>query len=80
MAAPSAGAALASPAPPLMPPLPLPLPSCSGVPKLGQPGVRGNHQVHVRVTIPKSLSGDERKLVEQLRESQAKAKVGPFRF
>lgn len=51
-----------------------------GVPRLGQAGVRGNHQVHVRVTIPKSLSGEERKLVEQLRESQAKAKVGPFRF
>jgi molecular chaperone DnaJ len=51
-----------------------------GVPRLGQTGVRGNHQVHVRVTIPKSLSGDERKLVEQLRESAAKAKVGPFRF
>lgn len=51
-----------------------------GVPRLGQPGVRGNHQVHVRVTIPKSLSGDEKKLVEQLKEMQAKAKVGPFRF
>jgi len=51
-----------------------------GVPRLGQSGLRGNHQVHVRVTIPKSLSGDERKLVEQLRESQSKAKVGPFRF
>ncbi|KAI8473278.1 MAG: chloroplast DnaJ-like protein 1 [Monoraphidium minutum] len=51
-----------------------------GVPRLGQPGVRGNHQVHVRVAIPKALSGEERKLVEELREMQAKAKVGPFRF
>jgi molecular chaperone DnaJ len=51
-----------------------------GVPRLGQPGVRGNHQVHVRVTIPKSLSSEERKLVEELREVTAKAKVGPFRF
>jgi molecular chaperone DnaJ len=51
-----------------------------GVPRLGQSGVRGNHQVHVRVTIPKQLSGEEKKLVEQLRESAAKARVGPFRF
>lgn len=51
-----------------------------GVPRLGQPGVRGNHQVHVRVSIPKSLSGEEKKLIEELRELQSKAKVGPFRF
>lgn len=51
-----------------------------GVPRLGQPSVRGNHQVHVRVTIPKQLPSDEKKLVEQLRELQSKAKVGPFRF
>jgi DnaJ-class molecular chaperone len=42
----------------------------SGVPKLGAAGTRGNHLVHVRVTIPKSLSGEERKLVEELRVLQ----------
>jgi molecular chaperone DnaJ len=36
--------------------------------------------VHVRVSIPKQLSGDEKKLVEQLKELQSKARVGPFRF
>jgi molecular chaperone DnaJ len=65
-----------------------------GVPRVGQPGVRGNHQVHVRVTIPKSLAPEEREAVEKLRELQrekagaaagagaggAKKGVGPFRF
>jgi molecular chaperone DnaJ len=37
-------------------------------------------QVHVRVSIPKQLSGDERKLVEQLKELQSKTRVGPFTF
>ena len=51
-----------------------------GVPRLGQPSVRGNHQVHVRVSIPKQLSGDEKKLVQELKELQSKTKVGPFSF
>jgi len=51
-----------------------------GVPRLGNATVRGDHQVHVRVRIPKQLSGDERKLVEELKDLQSKAKVGPFRF
>lgn len=52
-----------------------------GVPRLGNATARGDHQVHVRVKIPKQLSGDERKLVEDLRELQGKAKAGgPFRF
>jgi molecular chaperone DnaJ len=62
-----------------------------GVPRVGQPGVRGNHQVHVRVTIPKSLTPEEREAVEKLRDLQKekagagaaggkKAGVGPFRF
>ena len=37
-------------------------------------------QVHVRVKIPKTLNADEKKLVEELKELQSKAKVGPFRF
>lgn len=37
-------------------------------------------QVHVRVAIPKTLSAEERKLVEQLREVAGKPKAGPFRF
>jgi molecular chaperone DnaJ len=38
--------------------------------------------VHVRVRIPKTLSPQERKLVEELKELQtkSKAKVGPFKF
>ena len=51
-----------------------------GVPRLGSPNVRGDHMVHVRVRIPKALSADERKLVEELKELQSKTKVGPFRF
>ncbi len=41
-----------------------------GVPKLGSTSSRGDHMVHVKVKIPKSLSADERKLVEQLKEMQ----------
>eukprot|EP00878_Enallax_costatus_P014283 GHUV01014941.1.p1 GENE.GHUV01014941.1~~GHUV01014941.1.p1 ORF type:complete len:290 (+),score=68.17 GHUV01014941.1:782-1651(+) len=52
-----------------------------GVPRLGASNqVRGNHNVHVRVNIPKQLNADERKLVEQLKELHSKARVGPFRF
>jgi molecular chaperone DnaJ len=36
--------------------------------------------VHVRVSIPKQLNADERKLVEQLKEQQSKTRVGPFTF
>lgn len=51
-----------------------------GVPRLGNTAQRGDHQVHIRVRIPKSLSGDERKLVEELKQLQSKTKVGPFMF
>ncbi|WIA22066.1 hypothetical protein OEZ85_004411 [Tetradesmus obliquus] len=51
-----------------------------GVPRLGANNVRGNHNVHVRVSIPKQLSSEERTLIEQLKEQQAKMRVGPFRF
>ncbi|GLC43752.1 hypothetical protein PLESTB_000904500 [Pleodorina starrii] len=51
-----------------------------GVPKLGAPSVRGDHMVHVRVRIPKTVTAEERKLVEELKELQSKTKVGPFRF
>jgi len=45
-----------------------------GVPRLGAaPTARGDHQVHVRVTIPAKVSEEERGLVEQLREAQAAA-------
>ena len=37
-----------------------------GVPKLGQPNVRGDQYVTVKVTIPKSVSGKEKELVEEL--------------
>jgi len=52
-----------------------------GVPKLGSSTERGNHKVRVRVKIPKNLSGDERKLVEKLRElDESTFRVGPFKI
>ena len=51
-----------------------------GVPRLGNVSQRGDHQVHVRVKIPKSITAEERKLVEELKELQTKTKVGPFKF
>lgn len=50
-----------------------------GVPKLGASAARGDHLVHVKVKIPKSVSGEEKKLVEQLRqtvEQSGSAKAG----
>ncbi|KAF8063844.1 TRN1 [Scenedesmus sp. PABB004] len=48
-----------------------------GVPRLGTGNqVRGNHNVHVRVSIPKQLSSEERTLVQQLKEMQAKTRAG----
>ena len=48
-----------------------------GVPKLGAAaGVRGDHHVHVRVTIPTKVGGEEKKLVEQLREATKAAPAG----
>jgi molecular chaperone DnaJ len=37
-----------------------------GVPRLGNPVARGNHQFTVKVQLPTKLSGDERELLEQL--------------
>jgi molecular chaperone DnaJ len=37
-----------------------------GVPRLGNPVARGNHQFTVKVQLPTKLSGDERKLLEEL--------------
>ena len=39
-----------------------------GIPKLGTPSVRGDHFVTVEVRIPTRLSGEERRLFEQLDE------------
>lgn len=47
-----------------------------GVPRLGAAGganARGDHHVHVRVTIPSKVSGEEKRLVEALREAGAGA-------
>lgn len=45
-----------------------------GVPVLGKSNLRGDHLVKVQVEIPKALSAEERKLIEQLAElSQPKA-------
>lgn len=47
-----------------------------GVPKLGASAARGDHLVHVKVRIPKSVSGEEKKLVEELKElSSGEAKT-----
>ena len=54
-----------------------------GVPRLGNVNMRGDHMVHVRVKIPKQLSPEERKMVEELRELSNKGKgagQGPVRF
>lgn len=37
-----------------------------GVPKLGNPVARGNHDLTVKVQLPTKLSGEERDLLEQL--------------
>ena len=37
-----------------------------GVPRLGNPVARGNHQFTVKVQLPTKLSGDERRLLEEL--------------
>jgi len=37
-----------------------------GVPRLGNPVARGNHQFTVKVSLPTRLSGEERELLEQL--------------
>merc|ERR1739848_435477 len=38
-----------------------------GVPKVSRPGVRGNHLVKVKVTIPKILTKEEREMVLKLK-------------
>jgi len=47
-----------------------------GVPKLGASAARGDHLVHVKVNIPKSVGGEERKLVEQLKEMRGAKATG----
>lgn len=42
-----------------------------GVPKLGASTARGDHLVKVKVRIPKSIGGEERTLVEKLRDMQS---------
>ena len=37
-----------------------------GVPRLGNPVARGNHQFSVKVQLPTKLNGEERELLEQL--------------
>ncbi len=37
-----------------------------GVPRLGNPVARGNHQIAVKVQLPTKLNGEERELLEQL--------------
>ncbi|MCT0208973.1 molecular chaperone DnaJ [Synechococcus sp. CS-1332] len=37
-----------------------------GIPRLGNPVARGNHQFTIKVQLPTKLNGEERKLLEQL--------------
>ena len=37
-----------------------------GIPRLGNPVARGNHQLTLKVQLPTKLNGEERKLLEQL--------------
>jgi len=37
-----------------------------GIPKLGNPVARGNHQVSVKIKLPTRLSDDERQLLNKL--------------
>ena len=39
-----------------------------GAPKLNNVNMRGSHYVKVKVEIPKSISGEEQKLIEQLQK------------
>lgn len=49
-----------------------------GVPLLGKPNLRGDELVKVQVEIPKKLSSDERRLIEQLAD-MSKPKAGSSR-
>lgn len=48
----------------------------------GSSSDRGNHLVKVKVTIPKKLSSEERKLIEELKNQSGdgRIKVGPFKL
>ncbi len=51
-----------------------------GVPRLGNPVARGNHQVTVKVQLPTKLSGEERQLLEQLAgHHSSKGKAHPHK-
>jgi molecular chaperone DnaJ len=39
-----------------------------GIPQLNNPSLRGDQLVRVQVEIPKRLSSEERKLIEELRD------------
>jgi molecular chaperone DnaJ len=41
-----------------------------GVPKLGNPVARGDHLIRVKIDIPTKISGEEREVLEKLKERQ----------
>jgi len=41
-----------------------------GVPKLGNPVARGDHLIRIRIDIPTKISGEEREVLEKLKEKQ----------
>jgi len=42
-----------------------------GVPRLGKKGERGDHYITIKVTVPRQLDGEQRKLVEELQKEVA---------
>ena len=44
----------------------------NGAPRLGNPSQRGDHYVTIKVDIPKSISSEEEKLMQQLRDLKEK--------
>jgi len=50
----------------------------NGAPRLGNSDVRGDHYVTMNVEIPKKLSKEEEKLVQELKDLQDKKKGGIF--
>jgi molecular chaperone DnaJ len=41
-----------------------------GVPKLGNPVARGDHLIRIKVDIPTKIGGEEREVLEKLKEKQ----------
>lgn len=49
-----------------------------GVPVVSKPDQRGDHIVTVKVNIPKKISEDQKRIIEQFKETEAKSGAFPF--